>query len=338
MSSEEVASNRVGQPGDIRLLNNDDFTGNELEWLINASTQALGQIIAGQDIGIELNELARQFKKSGDDEALVSKASGVVGLVAADHVWEGTLPVRAVFISAPAIIRATAAAKTESSYTFTQRLAETVSAFCQDFGTVKRSSSTTKSEHPSVLRRPIDMTRNQLAVQAQHGDRNASEELFSRYERVARKIITRTGFHLLGGDEDDLCQVGLLGLANDLNKYDPDRIGFNSFAELVITTSMLDALKAERRDKREILAHTVSLDFAEVESMNDGHLDIDERYIYKELLAGLIDRLSRQEYSIVALFVQGFSYQEIANDFGCDVKTVDNALQRAKRKLSPLKN
>jgi RNA polymerase sporulation-specific sigma factor len=187
----------------------------------------------------------------------------------------------------------------------------------------------------------------QLASLAQQGDGQALEVLVQRYRRFAR-AKARTYF-LVGGDSDDIEQEGLIGLFKAARDYRGDReASFRGFAELCVTRQVISAIKAATRQKHQPLNRYVSTsavvytgDAAErsVDDLLASHAVADpvEEVISREQVAGMrqvmADTLSRLEVEVLGLYVEGKSYVEIGEELGRHVKSIDNALQRIKRKL-----
>jgi RNA polymerase sporulation-specific sigma factor len=179
------------------------------------------------------------------------------------------------------------------------------------------------------------------------GDTDALLVLLERYRRFAA-LRARTYF-LVGADTDDIEQEGMIGLFKAARDFRQDReSSFRAFAELCITRQVLSAVKSATRHKHQPLNQYVSLsgvrggdDAAErsVEELLDPHAVADpaDTVVSNERLAAMhrsIDEsLSGLEVEVLALYVEGKSYQEISAQLGRHVKSIDNALQRIKRKL-----
>lgn len=177
----------------------------------------------------------------------------------------------------------------------------------------------------------------------QHGDNEAGSELSLRYRPLIKKC-TRPYF-LVGGDEEDLIQEGMMGLVTAMQTYSSDRqCTFKSYAELCIKRRILSAIKAANRFKHMPLNYRLSLD--EIYADDDEPSAIDERYsltpeqqIIREeeirrLRALSQSLLSNLEKKVLDLYLEGLSYEEIAKGIGKPVKSVDSALQRIKKKLA----
>ncbi|MCU4186964.1 RNA polymerase sporulation sigma factor SigH [Acidiferrimicrobium sp. IK] len=199
----------------------------------------------------------------------------------------------------------------------------------------------------SIYQPLTDQTDEELVARWQGGDEVALEELLLRYRRFAR-AKARTYF-LVGADADDIEQEGLIGLYKAARDFQADRqVSFRAFAELCVTRQVISAIKAATRQKHQPLNRYVSIsaarggdDAAErtVEDLLDDHRIADpaDEVISREQLgamrATVAGALSGFEVEVLRLYVEGTSYQEIGLRLGRHVKSIDNALQRIKRKL-----
>ena len=187
----------------------------------------------------------------------------------------------------------------------------------------------------------------ELVARSQAGDHDALTVLLQRYRRFAR-VKSRTYF-LVGADADDIEQEGLIGLYKAARDFRADRqSSFRAFAELCVTRQVISAIKAATRHKHRPLNQYVSIsgvrggeDSAEhsVEALLDDHRIADpaDEIVSREGLdrmhQSMADALSGLEVDVLELYVDGRSYQEIGDHLGRHVKSIDNALQRIKRKL-----
>lgn len=192
-----------------------------------------------------------------------------------------------------------------------------------------------------------DQTDEDLVARWQGGDEMALEELLVRYRRFAR-AKARTYF-LVGADADDIEQESLIGLYKAARDFQADRqVSFRAFAELCVTRQVISAIKAATRQKHQPLNRYVSISAARggddggertVEDLLDDHRIADpaDEVISREQLgamrATVAAALSRFEVDVLQLYVEGIPYQEIGLRLGRHVKSIDNALQRIKRKL-----
>ncbi len=183
-----------------------------------------------------------------------------------------------------------------------------------------------------------------LLLLAAKGDRDAEEQLAVRYSWLVR--MCARPFFLAGGDSEDLTQEGMFGLLRAIREYDPDtKVPFHSFAETCIRNRLLSAIKTATRLKHMPLNSGVSLEEILNEETNPAlpqekafRRDPEEMVLARESTDELfhtIDRyLSKYEREILRLYLEGRSYREIAQTFGRSEKSVDNAVQRIRRKLA----
>jgi RNA polymerase sporulation-specific sigma factor len=186
-----------------------------------------------------------------------------------------------------------------------------------------------------------------LIALAKQGDRNAYDRLVRRYHGFVR--LKASSYFLAGGDSDDLIQEGLVGLYKAIRDYRSDReSSFRNFAELCITRQIITAVKTATRNKHTPLNQYVSFSSTPTAAGDDvptldqtiaGPMAHDpvNRVISSEELRSLVgclsSALSELESRVLSLYLDGCSYELIAERLGCDTKTVDNALQRVKRKV-----
>ncbi len=187
-----------------------------------------------------------------------------------------------------------------------------------------------------------------LVFRARSGDRRALDAVIRRYAGFVR--LKSSSYFLAGGDSDDLIQEGLVGLYKAVRDYRSDKdTSFRSFAELCITRQIITAIKTATRYKHAPLNGYVS--FSHTPAGHDEGSDCTlgdalagptvedpaRRVIASQELQALVGclgtSLSRLEASVLALYLEGRSYEEIGQIVSCDPKAVDNALQRVKRKV-----
>lgn len=185
----------------------------------------------------------------------------------------------------------------------------------------------------------------ELAALAQQGDRNAEEMLVLRFGRLVR-ACARPLF-LMGGDSEDLVQEGMLGLLAAIREFKPERgVAFRAYAEVCIRNRLLSAVKAASRDKHTPLNSYVPLDPALFDGTDcDDRRQVDQRqgnpealFIHREDMQERMNRIYSQlsplETRILRLFLSGLSYSEIASKCNRPAKSVDNAVQRIRRKIA----
>jgi RNA polymerase sporulation-specific sigma factor len=186
-----------------------------------------------------------------------------------------------------------------------------------------------------------------LAARYQQGDLDALNVLLERYRRFAR--AKARSYFLVGADSDDIEQEGMIGLYKAARDFRADRqSSFRAFAELCITRQVITAIKAATRQKHQPLNQYVSISGVRggddpgersVEDLLDDHRIADpaDEVVSRERMASMrrsmAEMLSGLEVDVLRLYVQGKSYQEIGDRLGRHVKSIDNALQRIKRKL-----
>ncbi|SNS38794.1 RNA polymerase, sigma 30 subunit, SigH [Anaerovirgula multivorans] len=181
---------------------------------------------------------------------------------------------------------------------------------------------------------------------AKNGEMEALELLIKKYKNFVRSKAR--SYFLIGADREDIIQEGMIGLYKAIRDYKPDKLSsFKAFAELCITRQIITAIKTATRQKHIPLNSYVSLNKPIYDEESDrtlldvisGHkiTDPEELMICKEELVHIEGKigeiLSDLECKVLMLYLQGRSYQEIACDLNRHVKSIDNALQRVKRKL-----
>lgn len=177
----------------------------------------------------------------------------------------------------------------------------------------------------------------ELIALAQSGDKQAVEELLTRYGNLVRGIARR--YFLPGGETEDLIQEGMIGLYRAIGNYAPDAENgrsFRGFAMLCVERKIMDAVRRSRRKKSEPLNGYVSEEELPAENPEEG---IIRREASREFLKEMSKLLSDFEFRVTVLYMDGASCAEICETTGKDGKSVDNAIQRSRRKLqNALKN
>ncbi len=189
-------------------------------------------------------------------------------------------------------------------------------------------------------------TDEEVAIEAKNGCEVALEYLINKYRNFV-KAKARSYF-LIGADREDIIQEGMIGLFKAIRDYKTDKLtSFRAFAELCITRQIITAIKTATRQKHIPLNSYVSLNKPIYDEESDRTLmDIlsttkitnpeeiiisREEFIFIERKMGEI--LSSLEWKVLMAYLEGKSYQEIAVELKRHVKSIDNALQRVKRKL-----
>jgi RNA polymerase sporulation-specific sigma factor len=185
-------------------------------------------------------------------------------------------------------------------------------------------------------------------MRSRNGDGGALDLLIRRYTGFVR--LKASSYFLAGGEGEDLVQEGLIGLYKAVRDFRADKeTSFRSFAELCITRQIITAIKTATRYKHAPLNTYVSFSHtpAGQESESDCTLgdalpgpSVDDPSIcvisteeLQSLVFCLGSGLSRLESDALRLYLEGLSYEDMAEELGCDTKTIDNALQRVKRKI-----
>src|SRR4051794_4567006 len=198
-----------------------------------------------------------------------------------------------------------------------------------------------------VLRTPVEGGDEALVAAARAGDDRALAELLEKYRGFAR--AKAHSYFLVGADREDIIQEGMIGLYKAVRDFNPDmQTSFRAFAELCITRQVITAIKTANRQKHGPLNNYVSFS-RPVLADDDGERclgdvlpvtsisDPADLVISAERIRALQEHfdtvLSDLEAEVLRLYVDGKSYQEIAEVLKRHVKSIDNALQRIKRKL-----
>ncbi|BAQ09197.1 RNA polymerase factor sigma-70 [Bacillus sp. OxB-1] len=178
------------------------------------------------------------------------------------------------------------------------------------------------------------------------GNAEALDFLITKYQPFVR--LKARSYFLMGGDREDIIQEGMIGLYKAIRDFKEDRLSsFKAFAELCITRQIITAIKTATRQKHIPLNTSVSLDRPVFDEESDRTLldviagpvldDPEDLMIHKEDFLRMEEEmnkvLSGLEKQVLALYLEGQSYQEISDGLNRQVKSVDNALQRIKRKL-----
>ncbi len=185
-----------------------------------------------------------------------------------------------------------------------------------------------------------------IVMEAKGGDIVALEFLINKYKNFV-KAKARSYF-LIGADREDIIQEGMIGLYKAIRDFRGDKLSsFRAFAELCITRQIITAIKTATRQKHIPLNSYVSLNKPIYDEDSDRTLldilagskitDPEELMInreeYNDIEFKMGEILSELEWKVLTLYLEGKSYQEIAVDLKRHVKSIDNALQRVKRKL-----
>lgn len=186
----------------------------------------------------------------------------------------------------------------------------------------------------------------EIVNEAKKGNRRAQEYLISKYENFVK--AKAKSYFLIGADKEDIYQEGMIGLYKAIRDFKSDKLtSFKAFAEICVTRQIITAIKTATRQKHIPLNTYISLNKPIYEEESDRTLidvlselkitDPEELIIGKEQLKHIEGEmakvLSDLEMEVLQSYLDGKSYQEIACDLDRQAKSIDNALQRVKRKL-----
>ena len=195
----------------------------------------------------------------------------------------------------------------------------------------------------------LDATDDELVLRARGGEEAALEHLLTRYKNFAR--VKARSYFLVGADKEDIVQEGMIGLYKSIRDFKDDKqSSFRAFAELCITRQIITAIKTATRQKHIPLNSYVSLNrplsqdeggepdrvlvdvLATHASADPVELVISSEEV-RQMQTSFGEILSELEAHVLSLYIEGKSYQEIAASLKRHVKSIDNALQRIKRKV-----
>ncbi|MGQ0548338.1 MAG: RNA polymerase sporulation sigma factor SigH [Armatimonadota bacterium] len=191
-----------------------------------------------------------------------------------------------------------------------------------------------------------ELVDEELVDHAKTGDDRAAEFLITKYRNFVR--VKAKAYFLIGADREDIIQEGMIGLYKAIRDFRRDKLSsFRAFAELCITRQIITAIKTATRQKHIPLNSYISLNKPIYDEDSDRTLldvissikvsDPEELVINQEASATMRERirknLSELECRVLTAYLEGKSYQEMANELNRHVKSIDNALQRVKRKL-----
>jgi RNA polymerase sporulation-specific sigma factor len=208
------------------------------------------------------------------------------------------------------------------------------------------SARTAPAYSPQKAQRELEDL--QLVMKARNGDDSSMDVLMRRYHGFVR--LKASSYFLAGGDGEDLIQEGLIGLYKAVRDFRPDKeTSFRSFAELCVTRQIITAIKTATRFKHAPLNTYVSFSHTPAGQESEGECTLGDALpgsavnepsvcvISTEELQSLVfclgSGLSPLEADALRLYLEGSSYEEMAERLECDTKTIDNALQRVKRKI-----
>lgn len=190
------------------------------------------------------------------------------------------------------------------------------------------------------------MTEEDIVESAKQGSTYSLEYLINKYKAFVR--AKAKSYFLIGADREDIIQEGMIGLYKAIRDFRPDKLSsFRAFAELCITRQIITAIKTATRQKHIPLNSYVSLNKPIYDEESDRTLldvlagnkvtDPEELMInqeeFRDIEVCMGELLSDLEWKVLMSYLEGKSYQEIAGDLDRHVKSIDNALQRVKRKV-----
>ena len=190
------------------------------------------------------------------------------------------------------------------------------------------------------------LTDEEIVVMAKNGNENATDYIIEKYKNFV-KSRARTYF-LIGADKEDIIQEGMIGLYKAIRDYDAEKSAlFRGFAEICITRQIITAIKTATRQKHIPLNSYISLNkpaydeesermmidmIAEKDNFNPEEIMITKEH-FSTMLIKMSEVLSKFEWKVMNLFLDGKSYSEIAKRLDKSEKSIDNALQRIKKKV-----
>lgn len=184
-----------------------------------------------------------------------------------------------------------------------------------------------------ILSQMNECSDEELCALVADGHRDAEEELVKRYLRIVR--VCARPYFLAGGDSEDLIQEAMFGLLKAIREFDSSRDArFKTFAEVCIRNRIRSAVTNAARSKHAPLNDSVPFE----SPMLGSEASPEDLYISREEETERLDRLGQQlsplEHKVLNLFLLGLSYQEISEQVGRPIKSVDNAVQRIRRKVA----
>lgn len=185
----------------------------------------------------------------------------------------------------------------------------------------------------AIISQKSEYSDEELCQLAASGDRDAEESLVKRYLRTVR--VCARPFFLAGGDSEDLIQEATFGLLKAIREFDPGHDAkFRTFAEVCIRNRIRSAVATAARSKHAPLNESIPFE----PPMLGSGASPEELYIIREeeaeRFSRLEEKLSPLERKILVLFLHGLSYREISEQVGRPAKSVDNAIQRIRRKMA----
>ena len=216
----------------------------------------------------------------------------------------------------------------------------------EELNSIPGTTASEENEMGFLSARYQQMNDEQVVEMCHQGDSEAEEYLLNKYKNFVR--AKARSYFLIGADHEDIVQEGMIGLYKAIRDFKPEKLSsFRAFAELCITRQIITAIKTATRQKHIPLNSYVSLNKPLYDEESDRTLldvimegrisDPEELIINRENLGNIHNKISEVlsglEQEVLQAYLDGKSYQEIADALGRHVKSIDNALQRVKRKL-----
>ena len=177
------------------------------------------------------------------------------------------------------------------------------------------------------------LTDEQLVRMAQEGSETAEEILIEKYKGLVKNKAKT--YYITGADSEDVVQEGMIGLLGSVYGYDPDEgVRFETFATVCISNRIKSAVRNQLRSKHMPLNGYVDIDDVEIsDDMSDPQTMIIMQERFEDLSESIEKKLTDLEKDVLRLHIGGHNYSSIAEMLSISVKSVDNALQRARKKL-----
>lgn len=179
-------------------------------------------------------------------------------------------------------------------------------------------------------------TLEELALLYQGGNDEALAEIFRRGNGIIRSISRK--YFLIGAETEDVYQEGVIGLLNAAKSYKPGKSSFNTYAAHCVRNSIITAIRRYSNPQSKILSDGLPLDEADGNTVYDPEEIFIEGESSRELIAKIDNKLSPFERQVLDLFLSGSSYAEMREITGKKTKSIDNALQRIRKKLRKVLN
>lgn len=188
----------------------------------------------------------------------------------------------------------------------------------------------------------MSLSDEELVLMVREGHSDYMDYLLEKYKPLVKSRAASK--FLKGGDPDDLIQEGMIGLYKAVRDYDPQNergASFFTFAQLCIDRQLLKAIEASARQKRSALNEAISYEEEELENYSAGREENPEQIFLDqenadEKIGRILDVLSRTEKVVFNLMLRGYSYREIAEIMDRSPKSIDNAIQRIRKKTSQI--